>query len=91
MFEYLLVVATTLIYFRVFGRTEMKNQSTQTDPWVPLQVLDFMDVSESEMECTSVQLVDWFVSTDSDTSEIELPPLTRSQATEFKESRPLKQ
>ena len=63
MFEYLLVVASTIIYFKVFHWSDTDapktEKGTQTDPWVPLQVLDFMDVSESEMECTSVQLVDW--------------------------------
>ena len=69
MFEYLLVVASTLIYFRVFHRTITKTVSTQTEPWEPCQILDLMEVSEPELSC-SVQLVDWF---ETDSSDIELP------------------
>ena len=86
MFEYLLVIASTLIYFRVFHRTQTKTTSTQTDPWEPTQILDLMDVSDSELNCT-VQLVDWFETADSlsDTSsEIELLPLVRQTAQRLK-------
>ena len=78
MFEYLLVVASTLIYFRVFHTNPPKITravQTQTDPWYPLQVLDLMDTeSESELNC-SVQfnVVEW----ESDSSSIELVPMKR--------------
>ena len=88
MFEYLLVIASTIIYFRVFTRTPQKSDKcTQTEPWDCTQILDLMDVSispspSSEL-CTTVQFVDWFESAGSDSSlssEIELPPLEREQA-----------
>ena len=99
MFEYLLVVASTLIYFRVFHfpsdpappKTE---KGVQTDPWFPTAIMDFMDVSsgsESEMVCTT-ELVDWFASgEESDSSMIELPPLVRQSSHGLKERSPMSQ
>ena len=97
MFEYFLVVASTLIYFRVFHRTpEVSDKCTQTDPWEPTQILDLMEVSNSPSIsselCTTVQFVDWFESADSDsdlTSEIELPPLRRQKAQGLKMTPPV--
>ena len=83
VFEYFIVIASTLIYFQVFHRSPPKSEKgTQTDPWEPTQILDLMDVSDSELNCT-VQLVDWFQKDDSmsETSSIELPPLVRQTAT----------
>ena len=94
MFEYLLVIASTLIYFRVLHRgTPVSDKCTQTDPWEPTQILDLMEVSntspsDSSELCTTVKFVDWFESADSDsasTSEIELPPLVRQSAHGLKE------
>ena len=88
MFEYLLVIASTIIYFRVFTRTPQKSDKcTQTEPWECTQILDLMDVSispspSSEL-CATVQFVDWFESAGTDSSlssEIELPPLQRQKA-----------
>ena len=89
MFEYFLVVASTLIYFRVFHRMPTKTVSTQTDPWEATQILDLMDVSsETELGC-SLQLVDWFADSEADSSELELPPMVRQQALAgFKENSP---
>ena len=91
MFEYLLVIASTLIYFRVFHTTPPKTEKgTQTDPWEPGQILDLMDVSDSELNCT-VQLVDWFENADSmseTSSEIELLPLVRQTAQSLKTGTP---
>ena len=94
MFEYLLVVASTLIYFRVFHfpsdpAPPKTDKYVQTDPWFPTAIMDFMDVSSgSEMECTT-ELVDWFASgEESDSSMIELPPLVRQPSHGLKESHP---
>ena len=75
MFEFLLVIASTLIYFQVFSyKPSVKSQGTQTDPWEPTQILDLMDVSMSSELCTaSIQFVDWFETDSSLSSEIELP------------------
>lgn len=88
MFEYLLVIASTILYFRVFTRPHPKSdKSTQTEPWDCTQILDLMDISispgsggkkSSSELCATVQFVDWFESAGSDSSsssEIELPPL----------------
>ena len=83
MFEYLLVVASTLIYFRVFHRTVTKTVSTQTEPWEPAQILDLMDVSDTELTC-SVQMVDWF---DDSSSDIELPKLKTMPENTVKRAR----
>ena len=88
MFEYLIVVATTLIFFRVVSiRTAVAkkvDKGTQTDPWQSTQVLDLMTLSDESGYTTrqskndgTVQFVDWFSSDDDsevDSSSILLPP-----------------
>ena len=86
MFEYLLVVASTIVYFKVFHWSDPDapkfEKGTQTDPWVPLQTIDLMDISDSELSCKAT-FIDW----ESDSSEIELPPLVRHKTHGLKESR----
>ena len=79
MFEYLLVIASTFIYFKVFSYPEenKEDKGTQTDPWYPLQVLDLMEISSDCSLPGKTQCVDWFPSSDTDSSELELPPLMR--------------
>ena len=74
MFEFLLVVASTIIYYRVFHwsdpDTPKSEKGTQTEPWVPLQTIDLMDISDSELSCKAT-----FIEWETDSSEIEFPPL----------------
>ena len=89
MFEYLLVVASTMIYFRVFHWSDPEpprtDKGVQTDPWFPLQVLDFMDVS-SVSSVSEATFMEWESSDSS--SEIVLPPLVRQSSHGLKETRP---
>ena len=80
MFEYLLVVASTLIYFRVFHfpsdpKPPRSDKNTQTDPWFPLSVIDLMNTSsDSGYDSDSSSLC--FVGE----PMLELTPLTRQVA-----------
>ena len=86
VFNYLLVVASTFIYLKVFHWSDpdapKSEKGTQTDPWVPLQTIDLMDISDSELSCKAT-FIDW----ESDSSEIGLPPLVRQTSHGLKESR----
>ena len=74
MFEYLLVVASTLIYFRVFHyEPEKRCVATQTEPWFPTNILDFMD---DDMSYES-------------SSSLEMLPMLRQRAHGLKESPPM--
>ena len=77
MFEYFVVVASTIIYFKVFHWSDKpkSDKGTQTDPWCPMQVLDLMDVSENELSY-SAEFME-MTSCSDDSSELELPPLVR--------------
>ena len=85
MFQYLLVVASTLIYFRVFHfpsnpKPPKSDKNTQTDPWFPLAVLDLMNTdSDSGYNSDSSSLFFECVS-DSDGPTLELAPMIRQIA-----------
>ena len=88
MFEFLLVVASTLIYMRVFPyKPEKRCVATQTEPWYATNVLDLMDVSDSECSVKYVE-TDLWSTCESSSSEIELLPLLRQRAHGLKESPP---
>ena len=91
MFQYLLVVASTLIYFRVFHWSDTErprnDKTIQTDPWFPLHVIDLM-ITESESDSEDPLFFEMAPGALPEPN-LKLPPLVRQSSHGLKGSQPM--